>query len=447
MASTGGSQVRVLRTPALIMITCFVAQLFEGYDIFVYGVTLPSLLENSGWNMSPEFAGVIGSAGVLGMFVGALLVGMLTDVIGRKKMFIVAIVTFSAGMAICAIAPDPEMMLVGRTIVGVGSGGFLPTVLAVVIDASPAHRRTQNVAITGVGIAIGSFASAILGIFVIPSLGYEAMYWAGLVALVTILPLAIFALPESVPFLLSKGRVAEAERIIERHRLPFELVEGTEQAQPATQLRGVRLIGALFAEGRARATTVFWVGISLLMLLIFGVNTWLPTIMVEAGYGFQSSLTFFVALNIGIVVGSLIASYFADMFGPKAIVLLGFALAALALTALALQPPVWLIYALLTVAGFGTQGTANILNSYITSYYPPQMRGTGAGVALAVGRVGGIIGPLWGGVLIASGGGTKASFFGFVAPAVIACIVLLFAPSIAGSLRVRAGAAKVDAPA
>jgi MFS transporter, AAHS family, benzoate transport protein len=434
MSSTATStrtiaSVLVTRTPIRLVVLCAVLMLAEGYDLFTYGIAVPSLLAHPDWSMTPAYAGLIGSAGVFGMLIGSLAVGALTDRFGRRPMFFGAVILFSVGMLLCALAPSPEVLFLARVVVGLGSGGFLPTGLAYVVEASPINRRAFNTAITTSGVALGGALGAFVGVVVLPTLGYQALFGLGALPLL-VLPVLAFVLPESIAWLLQKGRTDHARQLICAHKLPYEIVEAQTTDAVATKLGVFRALASLFRGGNPRATVVFWIGTALCMMLIFGTNTWIPSFMLNAGYGISSSIALLAALNGGSVVGTFIVARIADRTGPKVLILITLATCAVALALLTLQPPAVVVYLLVVLVGFGSGGTQNLINAYLAIYYKPYQRGTGVGAALGVGRIGGIIGPIYGGLILASDLGLAFNFYAFVIPAVLGFIVFLFGPRV-----------------
>jgi MFS transporter, AAHS family, benzoate transport protein len=430
-ATVEQTEVIVHQTPRLIMGLCGVALLLEGYDIYVFSVALPGLLARPDWRLSPAFAGVIGSGAAFGMLIGSLLVGLLTDLLGRRRMVIGAVTVFSLGMALSAAAPTPQALLAFRILVGIGCGGFMPTALSTIVEYSTPRRRNFNVSLGLAGAGLGGVAVGVSGIWLMPLFGYQCLFAVGAIAGIVLLPLILTRLPESISYLVAASRIDDAQRTIDHYRLPISL--DTAAPRHRTNQHGARqAVLSLFSPRFLGATVVFSLGTVLCMILNFGTNTWLPTLMIKAGYGLQSSLSFLVALNLGVIAGSLIASRFADRSGPKPLVLLGFASAAVSLALLALHPPLLAVYVLVVLVGFGAAGTQNLINSYSAIYYPAFNRGSGLGVMLGVGRIGGIIGPAFGGILVAHGLTTSQNFLAFVVPAILALTVMSFGPAIPG---------------
>jgi AAHS family benzoate transporter-like MFS transporter len=152
--------------------------------------------------------------------------------------------------------------------------------------------------------------------------------------------------------------------------------------------------------------------------------------MREAGYPLGSALRFLLVLNVGAVVGTLLVSLLADRFGSKPVTTAAFSAAAVSIFALSLQPSEALLYALIAVAGFGTIGTQILVNGYVATHYPADSRATALGWSLGVGRLGAILGPTFGGWMLASGMGLEWNFYGFTVPAVLGAAVIAAVPAV-----------------
>ncbi len=186
-----------------------------------------------------------------------------------------------------------------------------------------------------------------------------------------------------------------------------------------------RRIGSLFVEGRAMTTTLFWTVTFLSLLILYGANTWLPTLMTAAGFALKSALVFLLVLNLGAVVGGLAAAQLADRFGSRVVIASSFFAAALCFVLLAARPPMPLVYPLVAVAGFGATGTQLLVNAYVGSSYPTRLRATALGMSLGIGRLGGILGPTYGGYVLAANLPQEMNFFAFAVPAIAAALVVI----------------------
>ena len=405
-------------TLVVIVVTCGLAYMFDGYDLIVYGTTLPSITAQ--WGLSPVAAGSIGSYALIGMLIGALTVGSITDVFGRRRVLIAAVTWFSVLTALCAVAPNPEVFGALRFLAGLGLGGVLPTLNALVIEYAPARSRNLTYVVMAIGYPVGGLLAAALAIPLIPALGWTVMYVIAAAPLVLVLPLAIWFLPESLESLVARGRLDEARALATK--LGVELPEGAGTKRERPRWGGVP---ALFVPPYALPTLLFWLSAFCSLLLIYGLNTWLPQLMRQAGYPLGSALSFLLVFNAGAVAGLLLGGRAADRFGPKPVVSIGFGLAGLAILLLNVTGSTVWLYLLFALGGYGTIGTQTLLNAYITGYYPGYARAAGIGWALGIGRFGGILGPVLGGLLVGAGTPLPWIFGTFAAVAIAGALLIL----------------------
>jgi MFS transporter, AAHS family, benzoate transport protein len=437
------SQQGTRRTEWSVLCLCFAVIVFDGYDLIVYGATLPALLQYREWGLTPTAAGAIGSYALVGMLVGALVSGALTDAIGRRKVMLVSIGWFSCAMIGCALAPDATWFGLSRLLAGLGLGAVMPTAIALTAEYSAAHRRSLNNAIMFSGYSVGGIVAALLALSLMPTHGFRLMYWIGAAPLLLI-PLLLRYLPESLAYLAARGRHDEAARTAERLGVPVP-----EMAVPTAARRSsvsVLFSGTFLAPAALFAMTSF-----LGLLLVYGLNTWLPQIMKSAGYPLSSSLLFLVVMNLGAVIGSVLVAPVGDRIGMKPVTLGAFLAAALSIFLLSTPSPAPLMYALVAVAGFGTVGTQIMVNAYVAIHFPAEIRATALGWTLGVGRLGAIIGPTFGGILLASGIDTAWNFYAFAIPAAAGAALVLLLPGTARRLQLRpaaqeAGTAETASP-
>lgn len=401
---------------------CLLALILEGYDLLMYGTVVPSLLTYAPWNLDAAAVGMLGSLAGLGMLVGALVAAAVADRWGRRRTLLIAVTVFSVAMGLCAFAPTPTVFGIGRLAVGLGAGVLMPTAAATLIEFSSPGTRARSVSLGFVGTSIGGILAGVLSLWLVPAYGFRAMFLAGLLPALVFLPLMLKHLPESPAYLLAAARREDAAAVTTRYGL-----ELPPDAGPTTAAhdRGVR---ALFTAGRTPATLLFW-GMTLLCLLVlFGVATWLPALMKSAGYPLGAALSFLLTLNVGGALGAVAGGMLADRYGLKPVIAAFFLSAAAALLLVATTPPLAVIYLLVLVAGLGTTGTQILLNTFIGSHYPTACRTTGLGMALGVGRIGAIVGPSYGGILVSLGVGTTWQLLAFAAPAAVGAVLTTLAP-------------------
>lgn len=412
-----------------VIALCFAILIAEGYDLAMFGSVVPSLRDYEAWSLTASMVGYMGSASVIGMLCGALGAAGLADRIGRRPVIISAVSLFSVAMGLSALAPSPEVFLILRFFIGLGAGAVMPTVAATLLEFAPADRRNRNTALGFIGVGVGGMLSGALAMWLVPAYGFRAMCVVGALPLVLVVPWLVRYLPESMSILVAKGRTDEAEELAQRHHVPMPTHVAASTRQSGSPTERHNRFGVVFSDGRSVGTVLFWIATIFCLLVTFGVSTWLPELMRSAGYGLTTSLGFLIALKGGAVVGVLGAAQLADKFGQKLVVTVTFLAAGAALAVLAMTPPVVVAYVLVGIVGLGTTGLQTLINAYVGTYYPSEVRATGLGLNLSVGRIGGIIGPMYLGWLVAAGLSFDAKFYALAVPALIGGLIISLVPS------------------
>jgi AAHS family benzoate transporter-like MFS transporter len=415
------------RSRLVVVALCSAAIIIDGYDLIVYGTVVPTLADGSAeWTLGAAEIGRIGSYALIGMLIGAMLIGTITDLVGRRRVMLGCIAWFSIAMALAAAAPTVELFGFARFVAGIGLGGVVPTAIALTMEyAHPRHRSTTN-AFMFSGYSIGGILASLTAIAVIPALGWRAMFWIGAILGGLLLPVAWRMLPESANYLLLRGRDAEAAELAARYGVTLEETPARAKQGPAAAIK------SLFERRFLAGTLLFWLGTGVGLLLVYGLNTWLAQIMRQAGYPLGSALAFLLVLNLGAIVGTPLLGMAADRMGSKPVTVGMFAVAALSIFLLSMRLPSVLLFALVAIAGACTIGTTILVNAYTANFYPAHMRATGLGWALGVGRLGAICGPIYGGAILASGWGIEANFYAFAIPAVVGALAMSVIPARPG---------------
>ena len=403
-----------------ILFWCTLIIIFDGYDLVIYGVVLPILMQQ--WQLDPVTAGALGSTALFGMMIGAMLLGTLSDRFGRKKMIVLCIVLFSGFTALNGFAQTPLQFGVMRFIAGLGIGGVMPNVVALMSEYSPRRIRSTLVAVMFSGYAIGGMLSAVLGIWIVPQFGWQVMFYLAVIPLL-LLPLIWTQLPDSVAFLVRQGKIAEARKVLAAltgKPLPDDAELAVHQPQKTEQS-----LAALFSNNRALSTLMFFQAFFMCLLMVYGLGSWLPKLMTMAGYGFGSSLMFLLFLNIGGIIGAIGGGWLSDRFHPRPVLMLFFTLAAVSLALLGFKSHVAVLYFLVTVAGATTIGSQILLYAYVAQFYPTAIRSTALGWSSGVGRIGAILGPVLGGALLAMQLSHQMNYLAFVVPGALAVIAIM----------------------
>lgn len=389
-AASGARRLSMAPGSIAAVVVCWLFVVFDGYDLIVYGNVIPSLQDE--WGISSSTAGTLGSLAFLGMMVGAVLAGRLSDAIGRKQAVIGCVVVLSVFTALCAVAPSPVWFGALRLIAGIGLGGLVPTSNALAAELVPDKWRAAVATMMMSGVPIGGTIAALVGIPVIPNWGWRPMFLFALVPLFVLVPLAIKLLPKHAP-----------------------------DAHPGNSAGGFKeLLGARF-----RAISIMFALATVVTLLAwYGLGTWLPKLMQGEGTDLGNALTFSLALNLGAVVGSFLTAWGGVRWGSVPTSIVAALLAGVALLTLLVDPPVAAVYLIFVIAGVGTHGTQALIIAAVASYYPDHLRGTALGWALGVGRIGAVAAPQIGGWLLAAGLGADSNFILFGVSALISALLL-----------------------
>lgn len=369
-----------------VVALCFAIALLEGFDIQAVGVAAPRMIP--ALNLGPQQAGLVFGGGMFGLVVGALLGGWLADRVGRRWLLTGAVVLFGLFTVGTAMASDFAVLLAVRLMTGLGLGMAMPVLVAIALEVSHPAKRAQTVTTMFCGMPVGG---ALSGLIATVALDAEPLGWR-----------AIFILGGLVPLLL----------------LPWlaRLPETRAHAPAATT--GVRGADVLFAEGRLSITLLQWLAFGLTLLVLYLLLNWLPTLVTARQLGATTASLSAVSFNLASVAGALFIGRLVDRFGPWrpiGLAYLGLLGAMIGLT-VADQAPLVLFCA--GAAGFCLLGAQYSLYGVGPMYYPAAGRGLATGAAVAVGRLGSIVGPLVAGQLMATGAG-PAGVAAAMAPVVI----------------------------
>ncbi|UOY02171.1 MFS transporter [Blastococcus sp. PRF04-17] len=429
--TTSASTGTAARAAGWVGPLCWIAVLLDGFDLVVVGTVVPTLQSPEEWDLTGAGTTFVITIGLVGMMIGALTIGTLTDLVGRRKALIGAVVAFSLFTLLCAFAPNEGVFGVLRFLAGVGLGGCLPTAIAMVNEFSRSGRSGRATTTIMTGYHVGAVATAALAIVVIPTLGWRAMFVIGALPAVVLVPLMLRQLPESASWLEARGRRAEAEEVARRYGLQLEQ-PAAPVAEQAGESAGATL-RTLFSAGYVRNTVVIGVTSFMGLLLVYGLNNWLPTIMREADYELGAALAFLLVLNIGAIVGLLVAGTVADRIGARAAGIAWFGGAAVFLALLSIRLPIAGIYLMVFLTGCFVFSAQVLVYAFVSANHPPQVRATALGWSAGAGRIGAIVGPVITGALFATGNAFPGGFYLFAVVGALGAIALSVAVTVRSS--------------
>ena len=415
---TPEQDARRMRTVWWILSLATVGLIFDGYDLVVYGAVVSTFLRDATQigTVTPPMAGALGSYALFGVALGALLAGSVGDLIGRRKVMLASYAWFSVGMALTALSDSTQSFGWMRFVTGLGIGSLVATTAALVAEYAPRDKKNLFIAISNGGIPLGSMLSAVLAMVLMQQIGWRGMFWIGALPVVTLLPLAWFKMPESVAWLAARGRMDEARAMSERTGVPIPELAAPGSAQHEPSGHDKTGFAGLFTAHYLFPTLILGLMSATGLVLVYSLNTWLPELMLRAGFNAKGSLSFLLVLNGGSLFGALLASRFADRFGPKPVVAATFTIGAVALILLTLGFPLAALLAIVAIVGLGTSGTQTLIYGFVANYYRTNVRAAGVAWCAGFGRLGGIGGPMLGSLLISAGIALDSIFY------VLACI-------------------------
>ncbi|MFT3817317.1 MAG: MFS transporter [Rubrivivax sp.] len=405
----------------LILAWCALIIIFDGYDLAVVGIALPSIMKEM--QVDPTKAGFMASSALFGMMFGAIFLGTIADKIGRRWAISICILLFSVFTAAAGMSKDPLMFGAMRFLAGLGIGGVMPNVVAQMTEYSPRRIRATMVTLMFSGYAVGGMLAAVLGKGLIESYGWQSVFLAaGLPVL--LIPLIMRQLPESMPFLLAKGRHEELKGIVARLDPGLRPAAADRFVVPAVDKADSAPVRHLFAEGRGFSTVMFWIAFFMCLFMVYALSSWLTKLMASAGYSLGSALTFVLTLNFGAMLGAIGGGWLADRFHIKWVLFSMYVLAAISITLLGVPLSTEALFLVVGLAGASTIGTQIVTYAYVGQFYPTSIRSTGIGFASGMGRSGAILAPIVIGMLVSMALPLQQNFIAIAVPAVIAALAV-----------------------
>ena len=370
----------------------------DGFDLVVLGTVIPTLIKTQDLGFNAVGATLAATISLVGVGLGALFIAPLSDRLGRRRLLIACVAWFSLFTLAIVIAPNVLVFSIFRFLAGLGLGACLPAALAYMNDyATKEGSAGRSTTRTMTGYHVGAVLTALLALLLVPN--WRMMFVIGGVAGLALLPLLWFKLPESLPPVRQAAEPAQAASFRDLAKKPYPVV----------------------AVG---------VGIASFMglLLVYGLNTWLPQLMASAGYSIAAGISQLLVLNVGAVVGLVVAGILADKHGAK-VVLLWFGLSAVLLAVLSIKlQNELLLNAAVFVTGVFVFSSQVLVYAWVSQLFPSRLRATALGYSAGVGRLGAILGPAVTGTLVAAGIAYPWGFYVFAAAAVIAVAALAFVP-------------------
>lgn len=392
-------------TPAqvLIVLLCFALNMIDGMDVVVASYVAPRIIDE--WSVTSQTFGLVLSSALVGMATGAMFISPYTDVLGRRTMVLACLVVISTGMLLTARVQTIEQLAALRLFTGLGIGTMLASLTSLVYEYAPAVRRNFAVSFVLGGYPVGAMLTGVMAASLIPEYGWRSMFYAGSVISLFMIPVIYTLLPESLEFLLYKQPANALQRInviLKRlnmdpiQALPQQVVQVKEQK--ASIYSNVR---SLMTDGRLSSTLKLWTAFFMAFFSLYFLLSWIPKIAEGTGLTPVQGSYAGAIFNLGSFFGTACLGYISNRFGLKRMILLFMLLsAALMVVFGAFRFSLPIFMTVLFVLGFFVQGGFVGLYSVAARLYAVEIRTTGVGWGIGVGRFGAILAPALGGVAI-----------------------------------------------
>jgi len=366
-----------------VIVICFFCNLLDGMDVLIISYSAPAIA--SQWNIAPSALGLVFSSGLLGMTIGAVLLAPLADRFGRKPLMLSAALVMCSSIYLTSMASSIAFLMAYRLISGLGIGIMMATTAALTAENAPAETRGFWVSFVVAGYPVGAVLTGLLSVGIITQYGWETLYqYAGGISFLAF-PLIYFFLQESKAFKAQEKRQFQSPSLLFKNELRFNTI---------------RLWGALF----------------LCFATLYYLINWIPKLATNAGLPMELALYAGTVFNSGAVFGILLQGYISTQFGLTKTVGSLLLLSTLFLIVFGFFEGSILLLVDLFLLGLGVQGGFVGLYAVAASLYQTAMRATGVGWSIGLGRIGGIIGPIVGGLLLAAGLNMTSSFIAFAIP-------------------------------
>ncbi|UVE68576.1 MFS transporter [Burkholderia pyrrocinia] len=412
---------RLGKLHGVVLFWCALIIVFDGYDLAVAGIALPAIMKDMGVN--PAQAGFMVSSALFGMMFGNIVFGTVAERIGRRWAIAACLTLFSVFTAAAGLAPTPTLFGAARFLAGIGIGGVMPNVIAHMTEYAPRRVRSTLVTLMFSGYSVGGMLAAVMGKGMIEAYGWQSVFVAA-GAPVLLVPLLVKWMPESLPFLIRRGRTDELARIARRLDPAYRRQPGDCYVVPREGNAGSAPVRQLFEDGRGFSTVMFWIACFMCLFMVYALSSWLTRLMASAGYSLGSALTFVLVLNAGAMVGAIGGGWLADRFPIKTVLVSMYLLAAVSITLLGYKMPTALLFVLVGLAGASTIGTQIVNCAYAGQFYPMASRSTGIGWTLGVGRSGAILAPIVIGLLVGIDLPLERNFMAIGLPALAAAVAV-----------------------
>lgn len=401
--------------------------LFDSMDTGIISFVLPVLAKE--WNLTSEQVGWIGSVGLIGMALGAVLAGTIADKLGRKKVFAATVILYSVATGLCAVAWSYESLLFFRFLVGFGLGGELPVAATLMSEYAPTHLRGRFIVLLESFWGVGWLVAALISYVIIPRFGWQVAFLIGAMPALYVFAIRLH-MPESVRYLISQKKIDEAKQII----LSLEVMLGVKSEPFAKDLSAAEIdsektaqpkFSSLWTPQFRTRTIMLWLAWFGIVYSYYGIFMWLPSIVFSQGFEVVKTFEYVLIMTTAQLPGYFAAAWLVDKIGRRYtlssfLLMSGVCSYFFGNSATATELLMWG-----AAMSFFNLGAWGVIYTYTPELYPTSIRALGSGWAAGFGRIGGMLAPMLVGVLLSNGAPMDLIFAMFASVFVLISIIIL----------------------
>jgi AAHS family 4-hydroxybenzoate transporter-like MFS transporter len=405
----------------MVVVLCGLVLFIDGFDTQAISYIIPLLAKD--WHIAPKLLGPIFSSTLVGLMVGYLFVSPLSDKYGHKRVMIIATFLFGVFTIGTVLATNITELMALRFITGVGLGAAAPSAIGLTGEYSPQRLRATFVLAIYCGFSLGFVVSGFVAGELLPRYGWTSLLWAGGIAPIVLSLLLLLMLPESIAYLArSKTRKDELIAVVRRISPSLQIDRNTDFMEAQGDAKRAA-ISNLFKHGRTSGTLLLWLVFFINLAVFYFMQSWLPTILTGLNYPLETVVWLTALPTIGGILAAFVVGPAMDRIGPYISIGILYACGGLfmAFTAVLFTASLPVLMVAIFLAGFCVSGGQKSVIALAAVFYPTEIRSTGVGWALGIGRLGGIAGPSVVGLLISAhwtpteifyGGGSMILFAG-----------------------------------
>lgn len=398
---------------------CFLMNMLDGMDVLVISYTAPAIAK--AWDVSPQALGTVFSAGLFGMTIGTLFLAPFADKIGRKAIILISGIIMGVCIYLTSYATSITELLIYRFVSGLGIGSMLASTASLASEYTPNKTRDFWVSFVISGYPIGAVVAGLVAAKVIPTDGWQQMFRIAGIASMFSVPLILFFLSESIDFYLRTQPQNALEKL--NKILTKMNVQPLESLPKIEKIKSKLPVDQLLKTEFKKPTLQLWAALFMAFAALYFLTSWIPKLAKDAGLSMELAIYAGTVFNIGAFFGIITQGYFSSKYGLKKTLGVILVLTGVLMASFGLFVGSDVILLILALLGFGIQGGFVGLYALSARLYPTEFRTTGVGWAMGAGRLGGIVGPMIGGLLIGAGLGIATNFLIFAVPALLSGLI------------------------